>query len=238
MASFVAGATGFTGREVVRVLAARGERVIAHVRPDSSRVEEWRERFAGMGAELDTSAWDAEAVTAALRRAAPDRVFALLGTTSKRARGDGMSRLEAYQRIDVGLTLLLLDAVRAAGLRPRFVYLSSVGTSSRSSSMYLKTRAQVEAALRTSGVPFTVARPSFITGAQRDDERPFERAGAAMAGGLLAVAGALGARRLQARFRPTTNVGLAEALVRAAFDPAAEAKVLEGDALFRSAGET
>ncbi len=235
MASFVAGATGYTGREVVRVLAARGEPTIAHVRPDSSRVEEWRERFAGMGAEVDAAAWDAEAMTAALRRAAPDRVFALLGTTGKRARGDGMSRVEAYQRIDVGLTLMLLDAVRAAGLRPRFVYLSSVGTSSRSSSMYLKTRAQVEAALSQSGVPFTVARPSFITGAQRDDERPFERVGAAMTGGLLAVAGALGARRLQARYRPTTNTGLAEALVRAAFDPAAEGKVLEGDALFGEA---
>jgi uncharacterized protein YbjT (DUF2867 family) len=232
MASFVAGATGYTGREVVRVLAARGERTVAHVRPDSSRVGEWRERFGAMGAEVDAAAWETEAMTAALRRAAPDRVFALLGTTGKRARGDGMSRVEAYQRIDVGLTLLLLDAVRAAGLRPRFVYLSSVGTSDRSSSMYLKTRAQVEAALARSGVPFTVARPSFITGAQRDDERPFERVGAAMAGGLLAMAGALGARRLQARYRPTTNTGLAEALVRAGFDPAAEGKVLEGDALF------
>ena len=234
MASFVAGATGYTGREVVRVLAARGERTIAHVRPDSSRVEEWRGRFAGMGAEVDAAAWEAEAMTAALRRAAPDRVFALLGTTGKRARGDGMSRVEAYQRIDVGLTLLLLDAVRAAGLRPRFVYLSSVGTSDRSSSMYLKTRAQVEAALARSGVPFTVARPSFITGAQRDDERPFERVGAAMAGGLLAMAGALGARRLQAKYRPTTNTSLAEALVRAGFDPAADGKILEGDALFGS----
>jgi uncharacterized protein YbjT (DUF2867 family) len=232
MASFVAGATGYTGREVVRVLAARGERTIAHVRPDSSRVAEWRERFSAMGAEVDTAAWEAEAMTAALRRAAPDRVFALLGTTGKRARGDGMSRVEAYQRIDVGLTLLLLDAVRAAELRPRFVYLSSVGTSDRSSSMYLKTRAQVEAALAQSGVPFTVARPSFITGAQRDDERPFERVGAAMAGGLLAMAGALGARRLQAKYRPTTNTGLAEALVRAGFDPAAEGKVLEGETLF------
>jgi uncharacterized protein YbjT (DUF2867 family) len=232
MASFVAGATGYTGREVVRVLAARGERTVAHVRPDSSRAGEWRERFGAMGAEVDAAAWEAEAMTAALRRAAPDRVFALLGTTGKRARGDGMSRVEAYQRIDVGLTLLLLDAVRAAGLRPRFVYLSSVGTSDRSSSMYLKTRAQVEAALARSGVPFTVARPSFITGAQRDDERPFERVGAAMAGGLLAVAGALGARRLQAKYRPTTSTDLAEALVRAGFDPAAEGKVLEGDALF------
>jgi len=236
MSSFVAGATGFTGREVVRVLAARGEPAIAHVRPDSSRVGEWRERFAGMGAETDTTAWQVEAMTESLARLAPDRVFALLGTTGKRARGEGMSRIEAYQQIDVGLTLLLLDAVRAAGLRPRFVYLSSIGTSDRSRSTYLKARAQVEAALRASGVPFTVARPSFISGAARDDERPAERVGAAVAGGILAVAGALGARRLQARYRPTTSVSLAEALVRAAFDPAAGDRILEGEALFPPRG--
>ena len=34
--AFVAGATGYTGREVVRLLAERGVRTLAHVRPDSS----------------------------------------------------------------------------------------------------------------------------------------------------------------------------------------------------------
>jgi nucleoside-diphosphate-sugar epimerase len=232
MASFVVGATGFTGREVVRVLVARGERAIAHVRPESSRAGEWRERFTSLGAEVDTAEWDAGAMTAALRRAAPDRVFALLGTTGKRARGEGMSRGEGYQRIDVGLTLLLLEAVRAAELSPRFVYLSSVGTSDRSSSTYLKARAQVEAALHASGVHFTIARPSIITGEPRDDGRPLERVSAAVAGGVLAVAGVLGARRLRAKYRPTTNVSLAQALVRAAFDPAAQDRVLEGQSLF------
>jgi len=232
MSSFVAGATGYTGREVVRVLAARGERVVAHVRPDSSRAGEWRERFARLGAEVDGTAWDAAAMTATLGRLSPERVFALLGTTGSRARGEGMSRVEAYQTIDVGLTLLLLDAVRAARLRPRFVYLSSVGTSERTSNAYLKARAQVEAALRASGVPFTVARPSIISGEPRDDGRALERVAASVAGGFLAVVGALGARRVQARYRPTTNVELAEALVRAAFDPAAEGQVLEGETLF------
>jgi nucleoside-diphosphate-sugar epimerase len=232
MTSFVAGSTGFTGREVVRVLAGRGERVVAHVRPDSSRTDEWEQRFTALGAALDSTAWEVEAMTATLRRLAPDRVFALLGTTAKRARGEGLGRIEAYQRIDVGLTLLLLDAVRAAGLRPRFVYLSSVGTSERTRNAYLKTRAQVEAALRASGVPFTIARPSFISGAPRDDGRPLERVGAVVAGGLLAAAGALGARRLRAKYQPTTAMRLADALARAAFDPAAEDVVLEGESLF------
>jgi nucleoside-diphosphate-sugar epimerase len=232
MSSFVVGATGFTGREVVRVLAGRGEPVIAHLRSDSSRAPEWRQRFAALGAEVDETPWEVQAMTATLRRLAPDRVFALIGTTSRRARGEGMSRVEAYQRIDVGLTLLLLDAVRAAGLAPRFVYLSSAGTSERTGNAYLKARAQVEAAVRAGAVPFTIARPSIISGATRDDGRPIERFSAVVAGGLLAAAGALGARRLRAKYRPTSNIELAEALARAAFDPAAAGQVLEGDALF------
>ncbi len=234
MPSFVAGATGFTGREVVRVLAARAEPVVAHVRPDSSRASEWRERFTSMSAGFDDTPWEIEAMTDALRRHAPSRVFALLGTTAKRARGEGMSRVEAYQRVDVGLTLLLLDAVRAAGLRPRFVYLSSVGASERSGNAYLKARAQVETALRASGVPFTIARPSFISGSLRDEGRPLERAGAVVADGIMAAVGALGARRLRAKYRPTTASALAQELVRAAFDPDAEGKILEGQDLFPS----
>ena len=40
--AFVAGATGFTGREVVRLLVERGVPAVAHVRPDSPRLEEWK----------------------------------------------------------------------------------------------------------------------------------------------------------------------------------------------------
>ena len=50
--AFVAGATGFTGREVVAELVRRGVRTLAHVRPDSSRLDEWRERFEAMGLSL------------------------------------------------------------------------------------------------------------------------------------------------------------------------------------------
>ena len=59
--AFVAGATGYTGRAVVRELTDRGLECIAHVRPDSPRLEEWRRVFTAMGATFDCTPWgDAE----------------------------------------------------------------------------------------------------------------------------------------------------------------------------------
>ena len=47
--AFVAGATGFVGRAVVPALRRAGVTTIAHVRPDSARLDEWRKRFASTG---------------------------------------------------------------------------------------------------------------------------------------------------------------------------------------------
>ena len=141
--AFVAGATGFTGREVVRVLRARGVRTLAHVRPDSPQLGGWRERFAALGAETDTTPWEAAAMSARLRDLAPTLVFALLGTTRSRGRVDGST----YESVDYGLTVLLLEAAASAAARtgaetaaPRFVYLSSAGVAPGAKSAYFAAR--------------------------------------------------------------------------------------------------
>ena len=79
--AFVAGATGFVGRAVVAALRERGVEVIAHVRPGSAREADWRARFAELGAEVDTTAWEPAAMTATLAARAPTHVFFLIGTT-------------------------------------------------------------------------------------------------------------------------------------------------------------
>jgi uncharacterized protein YbjT (DUF2867 family) len=66
--AFVAGATGFTGREVVRVLRERKVDTVAHVRPDSAKLEAWRARFEAQGARVDTTAWETDAMGDAFRR--------------------------------------------------------------------------------------------------------------------------------------------------------------------------
>mgnify|MGYP002619576213 CR=1 FL=1 len=229
--AFVAGATGYTGREVVRVLREQGARTLAHVRPDSSRLEEWRSRFEAMGAEVDATEWDAGAMSETLRRVEPNLVFTLLGTTRARAKGEGMGATEAYERIDYGLSALLIDAAARCPIPPRFVYLSAAGVGPGSRNAYVQARWRAEEHLRASGIPWTIARPSFITGPDRDDERPLERLGATLSDGMLAVVGTLGARRLRDRYHSTDNTTLAHALVRLARDPDWENRIAYSESL-------
>jgi nucleoside-diphosphate-sugar epimerase len=229
--AFVAGATGYTGREVVAALRERGIRTIAHVRPDSARVAEFRERFTALGAELDTTAWEPDALVQAFERVRPTHVFALLGTTRARARSEGMSAQQAYARIDYGLTKWLVDAALALGSSPRFVYLSAAGVDPESKNNYVAARARTEQCVKSSGLPYTIARPSFITGPDREEDRPLERIGGVMADGVLAFVGALGARKLRARYRSTTAAQLARGLVRIAFDPGWASRVAQSEDL-------
>ena len=104
MRVFVAGATGFTGREVVRQCAALGHDVVAHIRPGSRALATWGPTFREWGASIDSSPWTDAEITAALSAAQPQLVFSLLGTTRKRAAQDGMKAGEAYERVDYGLT--------------------------------------------------------------------------------------------------------------------------------------
>jgi uncharacterized protein YbjT (DUF2867 family) len=232
--AFVAGATGYVGREVVRQLGARAHtttRPVAHVRPDSPRLVEWRATFADQHAVTDATPWDEEAMSAALARVRPPAVFALLGTTRRRGRSTG----DTYESVDYGLTALLLRAAQRAadrtGVVPRFVYLSALGANRGSRNPYLAVRGRFEGELAASGLPYVIARPSFITGPDREESRPAERVGAVAVDAVLAPLALLGARGLAARYRSTTAAQLAAALVRAAVDPAAVGRVLEGDAL-------
>ena len=233
--AFVVGATGFTGREVVRLLMEKGVPTVAHVRPDSPRLEEWKERFSAVGAEVDATVWEEAAMKETLLRIGPASIFALLGTTRARmhaaVRAGKDPASQSYEAVDYGLTALLIEAARETGLTPRVVYLSAAGVKDTSRSAYYRARSQAEALLRSSGLPYTIARPSFITGPGRDDNRPLERVGAVVGDGLLAVAGKLGARKMQARYASTTNVRLAKSLVRLALDPNAENGIFESEEL-------
>ena len=85
--------------------------------------------------------------------------------------------------------------------------------------------------MRASGVPYTIARPSFITGADREDGRPLERLGASIFDGAMSVVGALGLATYRDRFRSNTNAELARALVRLATDPTALNREIESEHL-------
>lgn len=217
MRIFVAGATGYTGRAVVDEALAHGHTVTAHVRPGSPSGDAAASRFAAAGALVSRAPWGGDALAEALAECRPEVVFALLGTT--RARGAAAAqagRVETYETIDRDLTLELLRAAEALALRPVFVYLSSLGADRPGGNAYLQARAAVERALADSPLPQVIARPSFITGADRAEDRPGERWGAAAADLALGVIGAVGARRFADRLRSIGATELARGLLRAA----------------------
>jgi hypothetical protein len=87
--------------------------------------------------------------------------------------------------------------------------------------------------VRGSGLPWAIARPSIIAGeAKRDDGRPFEKAGAVVADGALAVLG-LFSRKTRDKYRSIAPETLAAALVHAGLD-GDPGKVYEGDDLRHS----
>lgn len=229
--AFVAGATGYTGRAVVKGCVREGATTVAHVRPDSPRLEEWRARFAAEGAEVDTTPWDGAAMLATLVRLRPTHVISLLGTTRARARAAARrGEAESYRSVDYGLTHMLIESAVAAaavtGVRPRLVYLSAVGAREDTRNAYLRARGLVERELRESGLPYLVLRPSFITGADRDETRRTERWTARMVDALLASLALMGGRRLRDRYHSVSGPALGEALATLALRDAGAGRVV------------
>jgi uncharacterized protein YbjT (DUF2867 family) len=232
---FVAGATGYTGREVVRECRARGLETFAHVRPDSRDLERWRERFEALGARVDTTAWERTAMTSRLAALQPMQVYALLGTTRARGKaGTGSAVADTYEAVDYGLSILLLEAAIACGSKPRFVYLSAMGAGGRPVNAYMDVRKRVEAAVRESELPYLLARPGFITGDDRDEWRAGERIAATISNGALALVGALGGKRIATRYTSITGGELARAMVELACASASACEIAEVEDLKRA----
>ena len=231
--AFVAGATGYTGRALIEELRRRGIRTVAHVRPDSSRREEWRARFEAAGAVVDLTPWDEDALAATLAGIRPDAVFALLGTTRARMRRSGGG--DSYESVDYGLTAMLLRAVRRSAPEARFIYLSSAGVGPSARGEYLRVRWRLEQELRSSGIAWTIVRPAFITGDDRQESRPLERIAGSVVDGVLSLAGALGARTLQERYASMDARTLARGLAYYGFEDSGAGRVL-GAADIRGSG--
>ena len=216
--AFVTGATGYTGQAVVKELLHHGLPVVAHIRPDSSKLDTWREMFLGLGAQVDTSAWTVDALGEALSRHQPKLIFSLIGTTRHRAAEEGMGASEAYERVDYGLSRCLLDATQQSGVMATFVYLSAMGARAGASNPYMAVRGRFEAELRDTGLPYLIARPAFITGDDRAESRPMERVGASLIDVALKPLTWMGLGQTRDQYASMDSSTLARGLVRGALD--------------------
>ena len=168
--------------------------------------------LASLGAIVDCAPWDVDALAQRIRTLRPAQLYVLIGTTRAAAKRDNVQG-DIYEAVDLRLTKVAVDAARASEVKPRIVYLSSVGASATARSAYLRARGRAEEVVQTSRLPWVIARPSFITG-DRDETRIGERAAALFGDGALAVAGLLGGKSVREKYRSTTPDVLASALIR------------------------
>lgn len=147
----VTGAGGFVGRHVVRELVRAGGRVRALVRGTRRAAS-----LAGLDCELATGdVTDATSIAGAVDGC--DGVVHLVAIIHGSA--------TSFDRVIAGGARNVVEAARAAGVR-RLVHLSAlgVGEATKDTVPYYRAKWAAEGAVRESGIPHAILRPSFVFG--------------------------------------------------------------------------
>jgi NADH dehydrogenase len=148
----VTGGTGFVGRSTVRWLVGMGHEVRCLVRATSTL-----DPLAGRSVEY----WRGDVTQPATLPPAlegMDAVVHLVAIIRERP-AQGVT----FERVNAQGTRDLVEAARAAGIR-RFVHISAIGVRPDPAYPYWNTKWEGEQAVRDSGLPWTVFRPSLIVG--------------------------------------------------------------------------
>jgi NADH dehydrogenase len=149
---FITGASGFVGRNLASRLASEGYQLRCLVRrTDGPGADFLRD----LGAELAAGdILDADAVAAA--GGGCDTFIHLVGIIFE-------PRGVTFEQIHVKGTMNALGAATVAGAR-RFLHMSALGAAPGAATEYLRTKGAAEDAVRESGLPYTIFRPSTIIG--------------------------------------------------------------------------
>lgn len=195
----ILGGSGFVGRRLVQALAERGHEVTVF----SRNLAAHHERMLPPGVLLrQLDVYDEAALASAL--AGMDAAINLVGILNERG-NDG----RGFHRAHVQLTQGLIRACHAAGVR-RLLQMSSLNAG-RGSSHYLISRGEAEAAVRASGLQWTLFEPSVIFGV---GDGLFCRFAA-----LLQNLAVLPLARADARFAPVFVGDVVEAFLRCLDNP-------------------
>ena len=159
----LAGATGLVGAQLAPMLAAAGHELHLLARPPVDDAPEEAVQYIS-----DPAGW-----TQIVADLSPDVIISCLGTTWNKS---GKSEV-AFRGVDHDLVTALSKAARDAGAN-QAITVSSVGASSKSRNFYLRTKGEMEAALK--GLVFArfdILRPGLLVGDRGSDRRPGERLG-------------------------------------------------------------
>lgn len=202
------GATGLVGQSVLAQALAdpRVSRLVAPTR-----------RALPAHPKLLNPLIDFEAIPADAPWWAVDGVICTLGTTIKKAGSQA-----AFRRVDHDYPLAVATLARRHGAAS-FALVSSVGADATSRTFYLRTKGEIENALRALAFPsLTLLRPSVIGGA-RAERRPLE----AFALRVFATFAPLVPRR----YRIVPAERIAQKLLATAFATAPGTRVFESDTI-------
>lgn len=206
----VFGGSGFLGRHVVRALARRGYRVrVAVRRPD---LAEHVQPLGAVGQIMPVQAnlrhrWSVDrAVEGA------DAVVNLVGILVE-------SGAQTFDAVQANGARAVAEAARAAGIS-NVVHLSAIGADPASPSVYARTKAAGEAAMREAVPDVVILRPSIVFGPEDDFFNRFA-AMARISPALPLVGGG------ETRFQPVFVGDVAEAVARAVDGEAGRGQVYE-----------
>ena len=222
----VAGATGAVGSALVPALRAQGFEVIPHVRPKTAE----RHPLGKDPAALICNLSDAAKLDAAMARA--QAVVCLVGTMRRR-----FSAGDTYQSSDYQPVVDLVESARRVPGPRFFVLLSALGVRPASTG-YLGWKHKAEEAVRQSGLPYAILRPSFLDSTHADSHPSdgTRRKPPPLVGPALSAIGRIpGLRGLSDDVRPLPIEVLCRAIARVVSERAPAAAVLTGRQLWQLA---
>src|SRR5215213_9624057 len=154
----VAGATGIVGGMITRRLLEQGKDVRILVRHNSPSEELAREGRATSAEELIEAG--AQPVYGDLRdRASLDAALGGIETVISTANSAGRGGADNPQSVALEGNRNLIEAAREAGIG-HFVFVSLLGADPEHPSPFVRAKAQSEAALRESGMEYTIIAPT------------------------------------------------------------------------------
>lgn len=209
----VIGGTGFIGAHLIARLSAAGRRVIVPTRHASRS-----RKFSVLPTVevLEADVHDVNVLNKLVGRC--DAVINLVGILHSRRGAAGSKYGPAFARAHVELPKKIVAACLTAGV-DRLLHMSALGASAQGSSMYLRSKADGEDAVRTAMPAATIFQPSVVFGPQDSFLNLF--ASLQRYFPVIPLGGA------EARFQPVYVGDVAQAFVNALEQPATFGKTYQ-----------